>query len=194
MRKAMFGMVVLCGSMLMVGGCAKKDIVKQDEPIPAVAAPVSPPQTPKQAPAAPQPAKEETAQPLAIQGETVSMTAPAQAAPEVKSALEKIYFAFDSSTLSEQSRDTLYRNAEVIIKKSTAKYIVEGHCDERGSDEYNLALGERRAKAAYNYLLTLGVPADRLQSVSYGEERPAEQGHDETAWAQNRRAEFSIAK
>jgi len=112
----------------------------------------------------------------------------------VKSALEKIYFAFDSFALTEQSRETLYKNAEQIIKKSTAKYTVEGHCDERGSDEYNLALGEKRAKSAYNYLITLGVPAERLSTVSFGEERPADPGHDEEAWAKNRRAEFSIAK
>ncbi len=70
---------------------------------------------------------------------------------------------------------------------------IEGHCDERGSDEYNLALGERRAQAAMNYLATLGVPASRMSTISYGEEKPLDPGHNEEAWAKNRRAEF-VAK
>jgi peptidoglycan-associated lipoprotein len=193
-----FGIVVLGSALLLAGGCAKKDLVKQDEPVTAAAA--QPSQTPSStstATPAPQqsaPAREEAAKPQTVAGETVSMKDPAVTAAEVKSALEKVYFAFDSYALSEQSRETLYKNAEIIIKKSTAKYTVEGHCDERGSDEYNLALGEKRAKSAFNYLVTLGVPAERLVTVSYGKERPAEPGHDEEAWAKNRRVEFSYAK
>jgi peptidoglycan-associated lipoprotein len=195
MRKAMYGMVVLCGALLVTGGCAKNDMVKPDEPVTAATATTTPvTQTPKQAPVTTVSTKEEAARPQPVQGETVSMKEPALSATEVKSALEKIYFNFDSATLSEQSRDTLYKNAEQIIKKSSAKYVVEGHCDERGSDEYNLALGEKRALSAYKYLITLGVTADRLTTVSYGKERPAEQGHDEAVWAKNRRVEFSISK
>jgi peptidoglycan-associated lipoprotein len=195
MGMGMFGIVVLGGALLVAGGCAKKDMVKQDEPVAGTQSP-TPAQAavPKPTPAPAKAAPEEPARPLPVQGETVSMKEPAVAAPEVKSALEKIYFAFDSFALTEQSRETLYKNAEQIIKKSTAKYTVEGHCDERGSDEYNLALGEKRAKSAFNYLITLGVPAERLTTVSFGEERPADPGHDEEAWAKNRRAEFSITK
>lgn len=195
MRKGMFGMVVLFGALLMAGGCAKKDLVKQDEPVT-----VAPAQTPTKAPASqpvapPAPTvAEEPAKPQVVQGETVSMKEPAVAPQEVKSELEKIYFAFDSSALSEEARNTLYNNAEKFIKKSAAKYTVEGNCDERGSDEYNLALGEKRAKSAVSYLVTLGVPAERLTVVSYGEERPADPGHDEEAWAKNRRVEFHVAK
>jgi peptidoglycan-associated lipoprotein len=109
--------------------------------------------------------------------------------------LNAIFFDFDSSTLSQPSRDTLSNNAAVLLKKQTGlKIQVEGHCDERGSAEYNLALGERRAKSAMNYLLTLGVPASRLSVISYGKEKPADQGHDDAAWAKNRRAEFVAAK
>lgn len=195
MRKAMYGMVVLCGALLVTGGCAKNDMVKPDQPVTAVPAPApTPAPTPKPAaPPAPT-AQEESARPQTVQGEAVSMKEPVQVASEVKSALEIIYFNFDSYALSEPSRDTLYKNAEQIIKKSSAKYIVQGHCDERGSDEYNLALGEKRAKSAYNYLITLGVTADRLTTVSYGKERPAVPGHDEAAWAKNRRVEFSISQ
>ena len=194
MRKAMFGMMVLCGALLVAGGCAKQDMVKQDEPITAPAPAQTPTTAPKQTPAPTPTVKEEPARPLPVQGEPVTMKEPAQTVAEARSALEKVYFAFDSFALSEQARDTLYKNAEQIIKKSSAKYTVEGHCDERGSDEYNLALGEKRAKSAYNYLITLGVTPDRLITVSYGKERPAEPGHDEAAWAKNRRVEFSISK
>lgn len=195
MRKGMFGMVVLFGALLMASGCAKKDLVKQDEPVTVAPAQAPTPAPVSQPVAAPTPTvAEETARPQAVQGETVSMKEPAVQPQEVKSELEKIYFAFDSYALSEQARNTLYNNAEQFIKKSSAKYNVEGHCDERGSDEYNLALGEKRAKAAVSYLVTLGIPAERLTVISYGEERPAESGHDEEAWAKNRRAEFRVAK
>ncbi|HYS43726.1 MAG TPA: OmpA family protein, partial [Geobacteraceae bacterium] len=89
----------------------------------------------------------------------------------------------------------LNKNAEYLLKKSVSlKIQIEGHCDERGSDEYNLALGEKRAKAALNYLVTLGVPAARLSFISYGKEKPADPGHDDAAWAKNRRDEFAIVK
>ncbi len=195
MRKAMYGMVVLCGALLVTGGCAKNDMVKPDQPVTTAPAPAPvPAPTPKPATTTAPTVREESARPQPVQGEAVSMKEPVQTASEVKSALEIIYFNFDSYALSEPSRDTLYKNAEQIIKKSSAKYTVQGHCDERGSDEYNLALGEKRAKSAYNYLITLGVTADRLTTVSYGKERPAEQGHDEAAWAKNRRVEFSISQ
>lgn len=111
-----------------------------------------------------------------------------------KKALSKIHFDFDSYVLSQQARDTLYNNAEYLLKKYQGKVRLEGHCDERGSDEYNLALGENRAKAAMNYLVTLGVPAEQLAIVSYGKERPLVNEHTEEAWAQNRRVEFELVK
>jgi peptidoglycan-associated lipoprotein len=80
----------------------------------------------------------------------------------------------------------------MIKKDSAAKVRIEGNCDERGSDEYNLALGEKRAKAAMEYLVTLGIPAERLSVISYGKEKPADPGHDEAAWAKNRRDEFVV--
>jgi len=89
----------------------------------------------------------------------------------------------------------LYKNAELLLKvQPDAKVKIEGHCDERGSAEYNLALGERRAKSAMQYLVTLGVKADRVSIISYGKEKPAVDGHDDAAWAKNRRAEFVIIK
>jgi peptidoglycan-associated lipoprotein len=109
--------------------------------------------------------------------------------------LETVYFDFDKSDLRQDARNVLTKNAEMLLKtKQGAIVKVEGHCDERGSAEYNLALGERRAMSALQYLLTLGVQPDRLSIVSYGKEKPAVQGDDEAAWAKNRRAEFVLVK
>jgi peptidoglycan-associated lipoprotein len=106
-------------------------------------------------------------------------------------ALGTVYFAFDSSELTPQAISTLRENATWLKGNSDVAIVVEGHCDERGTIEYNIALGERRANVVRDYLGSLGVPRDRVRIVSYGEERPAEQGHGETAWSKNRRAEFA---
>jgi peptidoglycan-associated lipoprotein len=188
MRKGMVGFfIVLCCGALLFGGCAKKQVVKEEEAPPAAAKPAEKP--------APPPIKEEAVQqrPVTeaptVKEETLET---ATAAPQV--LLEKIYFDFDSFVLSAASRETLAKNARYLMKNGSVKVQIEGHCDERGSDEYNLALGEKRAKAAMSYLVTLGVPADRLSVISYGKEKPADPGHDEAAWAKNRRDEFAVIK
>ncbi|MCK4507238.1 MAG: peptidoglycan-associated lipoprotein Pal [Desulfuromonadales bacterium] len=104
--------------------------------------------------------------------------------------LKRINFDFDQFTLSAEARSVLGENAKYLSANSGVKAVIEGHCDERGSDEYNLALGESRAIAAKNYLVSLGVSAKRLSVISYGEEKPLSNGSGESAWAQNRRAEF----
>jgi peptidoglycan-associated lipoprotein len=108
------------------------------------------------------------------------------------SPLKPVYFEYDSDTLSDAARRTLEENAQVLKKYGTWAITIEGHCDERGTSEYNLALGDRRALAAKNYLQTLGVPASRLNTVSYGKEFPFDPGHAETSWTQNRRAHFMV--
>lgn len=108
------------------------------------------------------------------------------------SMLQDIHFAFDRYDLTARSREILARNAEFILKFPEAKIQIEGHCDERGTGEYNLALGERRSMSAKKYLLSLGVPVDRLSTISYGEELPIDPRHNEEAWAKNRRAHFVI--
>lgn len=107
------------------------------------------------------------------------------------SQLEPVYFDYDSHVLSAAARQTLERNAALLLKESGLAVTIEGHCDERGSDEYNLALGEQRASVVKGYLVTLGISAERLTAISYGEERPVVTGGDETAWAKNRRAAFN---
>lgn len=199
MRKifSQLSLVLLC-SAVMLSGCAKEQMVK-DEP---VVTPVAV-EKPAAKPAEPvtQPVKEEKIVTPAIQESTVardeaaaSAAANAEAEQAVK-LLGTVYFDFDSATLSQDARTVLSQNATVLLKKKpNLKVQVEGHCDERGSAEYNLALGERRAKSAVAYLVTLGVPESRLSVISYGKEKPADAGHDDAAWAKNRRAEFVAAK
>jgi peptidoglycan-associated lipoprotein len=103
-----------------------------------------------------------------------------------------IYFAFDRHELSTEARATLDRKAAFLNEMREARVQIEGHCDERGTTAYNLALGERRANSARTYLTTTGVNVARLTTISYGEERPADSGQSEAAWAKNRRAQFVI--
>jgi len=110
------------------------------------------------------------------------------------SALERVYFEFDQYTLTAEARDILARNARFLQANPGIKVIIEGHCDERGSDEYNLALGERRSRAVQSYLTSLGIPPSQMSIISYGEELPLEPGSSEEAWAKNRRAEFKQAR
>jgi peptidoglycan-associated lipoprotein len=108
--------------------------------------------------------------------------------------LEDIHFALDQSDLTDQARATLERNAQWMRSHAGAKVRVEGHCDERGTVEYNLALGERRAQATRDYLVSLGVEAGRLSTVSYGKERPIDPSSTEAAFAKNRRAHFAVSR
>lgn len=103
--------------------------------------------------------------------------------------LKTVYFDYDSSSLRADAKETLRSNADWMKRNPDTKIILEGHCDERGTNEYNMALGERRARAAYNYLVSLGVSTAQVTTISYGEERPADAGHSEEAWAKNRRVE-----
>ena len=123
-----------------------------------------------------------------------SMKGEAVPSHEKVAGLERIHFDFDQFTLSADARRILSKNATYLKANSGLQAVVEGHCDERGSDEYNLALGESRALAAKNYLVSLGISAKRLSVISYGEETPLRNASNEAAWAQNRRAEFKAVK
>ncbi len=154
---------------LIVGaaGCAKKAV--QAPPTPPPAPPVETPPTPPPAP------------PVEQQ--------PTPAPPEVTNAdLKPAFFDFDSYALRDDARKALDTDAQLLRDHSNLSVTIEGHCDERGTAEYNQALGERRAQAARDYLVAAGADASRIQIISYGKERPFDSGHDEQAWAQNRRA------
>ena len=105
---------------------------------------------------------------------------------------EDIYFDFDRSDLKPETQEILKGKAEWLRNNSGESVIIEGHCDERGTNEYNLALGDRRAQSAKNFLIDLGIARSRLTTISYGEERPADPRHNETAWSKNRRDHFVL--
>jgi peptidoglycan-associated lipoprotein len=109
---------------------------------------------------------------------------------ELSRQLRSVYFAFDKYDLTDESRRILQGNATILQNNAGFRVVIEGHCDERGTIEYNLALGEKRARAVRDYMASLGLGAGRMRIVTYGEERPAVPGHGEAAWAKNRRAEF----
>jgi peptidoglycan-associated lipoprotein len=108
------------------------------------------------------------------------------------SPLKPMFFGLDSAEVNEEGQKVLQDNAAIMKKFPAWSVTIEGHCDERGTAEYNLALGERRALAAKTYLVSLGIPADKVKVVSYGKEFPFDPGHDDSAWSKNRRAHFVI--
>ena len=181
--------MLLCGS-LVVGGCAKKEMVKGEDQIASGARPGD--GTQGKTGAQGETARDQVVKEVPV----VKEESPRQAAEaEAEAALGIVYFDYDSYLLSRTAQDTLSKNAEYLLKKNpTVKIQIAGNCDERGSDEYNLALGERRAKSALSYLVTLGVSAERLSFISYGKEKPADPGHDEAAWVKNRRDDFFVVK
>lgn len=116
---------------------------------------------------------------------------PRETAPVSTVRLADVFFDYDKSVLRKDAQDVLAANAEYLRANPDVKVLIEGHCDERGTTEYNLALGDRRARAARDFLVNYGIAAARIETISYGEERPFAQGQNEAAWSQNRRAHFA---
>jgi len=190
-------MPIVFAGMFLFASCATHNVVKKDESIvPSAAKPaVIAPSVATKAEAKPAAAVNAKPSTLAVNKQKKSQdTGVTAATRNLQSSLEKIYFDFDSSALSTSARQTLSKDFAVLKQNPQSKIRVEGHCDERGSAEYNLALGERRAKAAVTYLTTMGLPSGQLSTISYGKEKPADPGHDEAAWAKNRRDEFVLSK
>ena len=174
--------------------------------ITVVAGGCSPSATPKPEPSAASsaPAKPAAQSPGEGQrGATTESTTPGQSSLDqlregktspVPSPLKEIFFSFDRYDLEGEARETLKLNADWLKRNPTVRIEIEGHCDERGTNEYNLALGAKRAQAAKDYLITLGIAADRLSTISYGEEIPVCREQNESCWRQNRRARFVIVQ
>jgi peptidoglycan-associated lipoprotein len=163
--------LALVAVVLFAAGCAKKTTPVQTPPAPPAAAPTT---TPTPAPA------------------TETQAPPTPSMPTASfSELATVHFALDSYTLDDANRAILDQNAKLLRDNPTWTATIAGHCDERGTVEYNQALGEKRAISVRDYLVAAGVPEARLKTVSYGKEMPADEGHDEAAWAKNRRAEFT---
>jgi peptidoglycan-associated lipoprotein len=164
-------------SLLALSSCAKKQVKAADEA-------ARPAEIKKAEPAPAAPPTDDSAKLRELERQR-----------EIKAfESESIYFDFDKSELKPAARATLEKKAGWLRANPQYKLRIEGHADERGTVEYNLALGERRAKAAQKYLTALGISADRIATVSYGEERPADPGHNEAAWAKNRRDEFKLSR
>lgn len=176
----LFALVVLLAS-----GCAKKAAVDETQTA-AEAQAVQETQVQEQQVSA---VEEQAVSDVAAGAEPAMMEADA-----LVRKLTRIHFDYDQYVLTQEAQDILYANAQLMKAAPALKVVVEGHCDERGSDEYNLALGEKRAIATRNYLISLGVPMDQLSTISYGEEVPLDMGNSEDAWAKNRRAEFSLQR
>jgi peptidoglycan-associated lipoprotein len=187
-RRYMFKTAMIVMAVLIVAGaCAKKK--------PPVARPGAPPPssgtTGSRPPTPPEPVNE----PVPVPAEPIA--ADTLSAVDIdtlnrNSPFQPVFYAYDQDTIDAAGQQALNGNAELMKKYPTWVVTIEGHSDERGTAEYNLALGERRALAARNYLVSLGVPADRLRTVSYGKEFPFEPGHDEGSWSKNRRAHFVV--
>jgi peptidoglycan-associated lipoprotein len=176
-----WGVVALCVAAMMSVGCAKKQTVKSEGA-----------QAPPAAAPAETPVKEAPPAPVAVAPE-MPPAAPGIAVTEEKmSQFDDVRFDFDKSEVKEDGRKTCGVVADYLKKHSQAKMLIEGHCDERGTAEYNLALGERRATAVMTYLVSLGVPKAALSTVSFGKEKPLDPGHNDEAWAKNRRAHFVL--
>ena len=174
---------------MMAAACRKKTppVARPTPPPPATTAP----STPGRPPAPPEPVTE----PAIVPPEPVRDDAISSASLDDlnrNSPLQPVFFELDSSDLSPAAQRALDQDAGLLKKYGTWTITIEGHCDERGTAEYNLALGERRAIAARAYLVSLGISADRLRTVSYGKEFPFDPGHDESAYTKNRRAHFVI--
>ena len=137
--------------------------------------------------------KEKALQEQALKEEQMAAAAKKEFNDAIVELGNMVHFDFDSFEIKEEYRPLLQAKAELLKKYDNVTIVIEGYCDERGTEEYNLALGERRARAAYEFLILLGVAPERLSIVSFGEEDPIDLGHNETAWAQNRRVQFRLA-
>ncbi len=178
-RGIKFGLVVLGIVLLAAAGCAKKQTVRSNES--------TAPQTATNAPAP------GNAPPGGISTETLPPEAPPPSPIEAgaltqpqPSPFQDIHFDFDKSFIREADRPTLEKVAEYLKSHSGTRVLIEGNCDERGTEEYNMMLGDRRANAARQYLVDLGVPGKELSTISFGKDKPVDPGHDEMAWAKNR--------
>jgi peptidoglycan-associated lipoprotein len=189
-RTSQISVVVMLVAALLATSCGKKQ--------PAVPKPAPPPATstaPPAVPPAPPAAPTRVDDALPVPPQPIAEDAVANRSLDDlnrESPLKPVFFGLDSADLDDVGRAAAMANADVLKKYPTWVVTIEGHCDERGTAEYNLALGERRSTAIKTYMTSLGISPDRIRTVSYGKEFPFNPGHTEDAWAQNRRGHFVI--
>jgi peptidoglycan-associated lipoprotein len=178
--------VVKTGTLVVVAAAFALACSPKPAPEPPPAAPTATP-TPTVVTLEPTPAPTPKPTPRAPEDDITRMNLDA-----VSSYLKPAFFDYDKADLRADARDVLAANAQWLRKHPTVAFTIEGHCDERGTAQYNLALGDRRANSAKEYLVSLGIEAGRVKTVSYGKERPFATGHDEDSWQKNRRAHFVV--
>jgi peptidoglycan-associated lipoprotein len=202
--------LVLCFSVAFMTGCAKKATLKEEAVVTQDQKTVAPPaavvaddaaarekalreQALRDKEAADKAAREAADRAAKEAADRAKKEAAAKAAAILKELqIADVYFDYDKYNLKPEAQEILKKGAPAYLKYRDYKLVVEGHCDERGTAEYNLALGEKRAMEAAKYLTDLGIEKDRVKTISYGKEMPLDNGHDEAAWAKNRRAHFVI--
>jgi peptidoglycan-associated lipoprotein len=187
-----WGAAVVAVMMLFALGCAKKQAVKSTDTAAGSSAATPGAQTPESGGIATESMKPEAPAPSAAGQQMAAAEAGAAVTQEKPSPFQDIRFDFDKSTVRADAKPILSAVADYMKKNKGAKLLIEGHCDERGTSEYNMALGDRRAESARAYLASLGVPASALSTVSFGKEKPLDPGHNDDAWAKNRRAHFVV--
>ena len=180
-RKALLVLLVAVGLTFGFVGCKSKPVETAPAPAPVEKAVPPPPPPPAEV-------KEDVPEPIKIEQHVEPTIQELNAAGHLRT----VYFDFDRYELSETTRATIRHNADWLRAHPGHNIVIEGHCDERGSIEYNLALGERRANATREFLASLGAGDTNVRIVTFGEERPAVQGSSESAWSKNRRAEFTF--
>ena len=194
MKKTLWLMLIVIisvGLAFSVSGCAKKKVTAEEEMGAAVEE-----TAPGPGEAGYEKIYEEamTAKEESLEAQAVMEKEPEVLEGRTSAPLLPIYFDFDKSNIRENQRDRIEKNAAFLKENKVARVRIEGNCDERGTNEYNMALGERRAISAKKYLMNLGIHEDRMHTISYGEEKPLLYGHDEYSWAQNRRDDFVMVK
>ncbi len=178
-------LVLILPAMLFTVSCAKKEVASAPEVTPVE----QPMEDTSTADADAEAAEKARLEAERLQAEEAQRAMMAERQDFVNN---DIYYEFDSSALLPMAQETLSQKADFLLNNAGMSVTVEGHCDERGTAAYNLALGERRAEAAKAFMVNLGVDASQISTISYGEERPVDMGHSEEAWAKNRRAHFTL--
>ena len=191
--------VAFCVALMFTTGCSKKTVTKSEDPLAkeklaaAAKAEAEAREIAERRLAEEREAQQKgTVRELALKRDAEAAAAAAAAAEKSREGVKDIYFGYDTAAIEPEAREVLKKLADLLAGMGNYRLVIEGHCDERGTAEYNLALGQRRADAAMKYLVDLGVDRGSITTVSYGKERPVDTGQNEEAWARNRRAHFLV--
>ena len=190
MRRQSFLFALLILALVLLPACPRKPKPQPQPPQTETMTTTAPPTQTTETITPPESEFKQTEEPKVVDEDIEDINRKARAAGLIRDAM----FAFDASTLDAAAQEALTTSASYLRDHPELNLLIEGHCDDRGTEQYNLALGDRRAATAMQYLQTLGIDGSRIKTVSYGEERPFAEGETEEAWAQNRRAHLVLVK